>query len=164
MMFKLSQTALFFIAIGALSTWATAQNVYRCGDSYSQSPCAGGVAITVDDARDAAQKNQADEAARRDAKLAQTLEKDRLAQEKVALTQRGAAGDNTKNTQGSKKTKLISEAASAPQAPEIVHKITPKRPKSAAKKPVWFEAQVPGSAQTASVKTKKKKKKKAQTS
>lgn len=64
---------------------ATAQTIYRCGNSYSQTPCAGGNALALDDKRDKAQeqarKAQADAATRRDLKTAATLEKSRLKEE-----------------------------------------------------------------------------------
>jgi hypothetical protein len=68
----------------ALAGWvlpAAAQPIYRCGDSYSQQPCPGGKVVEVDDARSASQKAQTDQAVRRDAKAAETLEKARLKDE-----------------------------------------------------------------------------------
>jgi hypothetical protein len=64
---------------------ATAQNVYRCGNSYSQQPCADGKLIAASDSRSAVQKSQTDEAVKRDAKAANEMEKARLkAEEKPA--------------------------------------------------------------------------------
>jgi hypothetical protein len=60
---------------------AAAQNVYRCGDSYSQKPCPGGALVPTDDARSAAQKAQTREAAQRDGKTADAMEKARLKEE-----------------------------------------------------------------------------------
>jgi len=60
---------------------AAAQPIYRCGDSYSQQPCPGGKVVEVDDSRSASQKAQTDQAVRRDAKAAETLEKARLKDE-----------------------------------------------------------------------------------
>ena len=60
---------------------AAAQNVYRCGDSYSQQPCPSGKAVAVDDARTASQRAQTTEAVRRDAKTASDMEKARLKEE-----------------------------------------------------------------------------------
>ena len=59
------------------------QQVWRCGSSYSARPCDGGAALAIDERKpdhDAAAAAKA--AARRDAKLADALEKDRLAREK----------------------------------------------------------------------------------
>ena len=69
---------LLFFALLAFAPPAQAQTVYRCGDSYSNSPCAGATVVATEDARSAAQRAQADAATRRDVKLAQGLEKDRL--------------------------------------------------------------------------------------
>lgn len=63
---------------------AFAQTVYRCGSSYSQVPCPAGTAIVVDDARSGEQKTQTESAAKRDAKLADDMEKARLKQEAQA--------------------------------------------------------------------------------
>lgn len=73
--------AIFLIASGAVFTSSQAQNIYRCGDSYSQSPCPGGVAIDAGDSRTKGQKAQADAATQRDRQTANTLEKERLKQE-----------------------------------------------------------------------------------
>jgi len=63
---------------------AIAQKVYKCGSSYSQVPCPAGTVIEVDDARSAGQKKQTDDAARRDARLADDMEKARLKQDALA--------------------------------------------------------------------------------
>ncbi|CAN5443020.1 hypothetical protein BH11PSE7_BH11PSE7_13450 [soil metagenome] len=60
---------------------AGAQTVYRCGSSYSQSPCPAGVAVAVDDPRSAQQKQETEAAARHDSKTADGMEKSRLKQE-----------------------------------------------------------------------------------
>ena len=78
-----------FAAVAALSMLlaspcAFAQKVYRCGSNYSQTPCPAGTAIEVDDARSADQKKQTDAAAKRDARLADDMEKARLKQEAQA--------------------------------------------------------------------------------
>jgi hypothetical protein len=64
-----------------------AQAVYRCGDSYSQEPCAGGQQVPQAPGTSAADRAQAGANARRDASLAAALEKDRLRQEGQAGTQ-----------------------------------------------------------------------------
>jgi len=73
--------ATIFIAITSIFTLATAQNVYRCGSSYSQQPCPGGTAVPVDDMRSGAQQAQAVDAAARDARLGRRLERERLDEE-----------------------------------------------------------------------------------
>ncbi len=73
--------AMFLIAAHAHPVRAYAQNVYKCGETYSQQPCAGGKAVAVDDARSELQKSQSGAAARRDAKTADAMEKARVKQE-----------------------------------------------------------------------------------
>lgn len=55
--------------------------VYRCGNSYSQSPCANGRALDVDDTRSAQQHAQAVRVAAEERRLADRMERDRLAAE-----------------------------------------------------------------------------------
>ncbi|MEO7940584.1 MAG: hypothetical protein ABIR55_18315, partial [Burkholderiaceae bacterium] len=40
----------------------SAQAIYRCGNTYSQTPCAGGSVVAADDSRSAQQKAQTDAA------------------------------------------------------------------------------------------------------
>ena len=71
------------ILILAAAAWgaAPAQTIYRCGDSYSQQPCPGGAVVAADDARSASQGAQTREAAQRDAKRADAMEKARMKDE-----------------------------------------------------------------------------------
>jgi hypothetical protein len=69
------------LAAAATAGVADAQPVYRCGDSYSQQPCPGGKLVETDDPRSASQRAQTTEAARRDGKLADRMEKARLKEE-----------------------------------------------------------------------------------
>lgn len=71
-------SAIVFTALIACATQAFAQ-VYRCGDTYSQQPCAGGKVIAPEDARSASQRTSADELTRREAQAADAMEKARLA-------------------------------------------------------------------------------------
>ena len=73
--------AIIFIAASAVTTGATAQNTYKCGNVYSQTPCAGGVTLDVNDARSPEQRAQATSTAQSTAKTADSLEKTRLKQE-----------------------------------------------------------------------------------
>lgn len=88
-------TPLFFttilIAACTLSTGATAQKVYRCGSSYSQTPCPDAVTIEVEDTRSKAQKSESDARVRHEAKAADAMEKKRLQDEAQSLV-----GDNAK--------------------------------------------------------------------
>jgi hypothetical protein len=78
--------ALIFVASCAMSMRASGQNVvYRCGSSYSQTPCAGGVVVEANDARSQADKAAADKATARDMKQANAMEKTRIREEKAGL-------------------------------------------------------------------------------
>lgn len=73
--------AALLLALSALWLPAQAQNVYRCGGSYSNTPCPGATVVPTDDPRSAAQRAQTDAATRRDARSAKVLESERLMQE-----------------------------------------------------------------------------------
>ncbi len=77
--------ALLFIALFALPTVASAQQIYKCGSSYSQIPCPGGTLIDTQDARTQEQKKQTDAATAHAAKAATALEKSRIKQERADL-------------------------------------------------------------------------------
>lgn len=70
---------------------ASAQQVYRCGNSYSQAPCAGGVAINADDPRTEAQRAAAKEGLERDKALGKEMESTRRKDEAQALARDKAA-------------------------------------------------------------------------
>ena len=132
---KISTAALLCIAAAGGACPAAAQNIYRCGDSYSQQPCAGGKLVAASDSRTAGQKSQTDEATRRDAKAAETMEKARMKEE----------------------AKPAPVGLPLPKAPEAE---APRKPASGAKpkKPAHFTAIAPGNTDDAAAKKKKKKK------
>jgi hypothetical protein len=86
--------AALFMALAASALPTAAQTVYRCGDSYSQTPCHGGQVIDVEDSRSAIQRSQTLAATQRDTRLANAMEKMRLDEEAKAeaarLTQQRA--------------------------------------------------------------------------
>jgi hypothetical protein len=77
------QTVIVIAACAALQG-ASAQTVWRCGNAYSQQPCAGGAPVAASDARTPADRARAADVARNDWALADRLQKERLAQEKSA--------------------------------------------------------------------------------
>jgi hypothetical protein len=139
---KLGLSTLIFTVGGALSSGLQAQTIYKCGNTYSQVACPDAKPIQVDDKREPEQKQQTDAATQRDAKLAKSLEMERLAQEKS--TQRATKP----------KRKASSTAKSKKDATEDkpLTKITPKRPHSKTAKPDGFVAQVPASGPKSVVK------------
>ena len=115
----------------ATAAWAmpataqTTQNIYRCGDSYSQQPCAGGKLVAASDSRSAAQKSQTDEATKRNAKAADAMEKARVKEEAKPAPvgmppskAQEAPAESKKPAAGAKKTKK----------PEYFTATSPKKP------------------------------------
>lgn len=82
---KITAYVIFSIAPCFLSTGATAENIYKCKDSYSQTPCPGGARMDVTDPRTSAQKMATDQATLQDARTADRMEKTRIQQEKTDL-------------------------------------------------------------------------------
>jgi hypothetical protein len=70
------------LAVGGAA--ASAQTVYRCGNSYGSKPCTGGTALDVSDPHTAADAARASKVSAEEWKRAEAMEKSRLAQEKNA--------------------------------------------------------------------------------
>lgn len=119
--------------------------VYKCANRYSQTPCPDGQQLRVDDSRTAAQKQGADAATAQQAKLGQSLEKERQAQQ--AQQARALAKQNAGQA-----TKPAIAKTEPPKPPATI--IAPKRPQTKPNKPDQFVADVPG---TRPDKTSKKK-------
>lgn len=117
--------AVICLAAGGWIAPVAAQTVYRCGNSYSQQPCAGGSPVETQDARSAGQRAQTTEAAQRDAKAASAMEKQRLkdearpAQAIIPPTQEAelATGQDGKAAQPAKAKKPAHFTAVAPRKP-----------------------------------------------
>ncbi len=82
----------------AACTGAAAQQVYRCGNSYSQTPCAGAVPVQTDDPRTAEQRAAAQQSQSAAKALARDMEATRrkdaaqaMAADKLALARAVAA-------------------------------------------------------------------------
>jgi len=96
----LSVAALtLLVASCLLACWAGpagAQAVYRCGNLYSQQPCADALPLDAADSRTAAQSAQTQAAASRAASSAQRMEKERLAQAAQAVANSRASAQRAK--------------------------------------------------------------------
>ncbi|MGE4240912.1 hypothetical protein [Ramlibacter sp.] len=123
---------------------AGAQTVWRCGNAYSQQPCADGTPLEAADARTREQAQQASDAAKRDAKVADTMAADRAKED----SRHSREGGNPGLPQGRK------EALGPRLRGDDGVRIKPTAKKKA-KKPEHFTATVPG---TVKPKTKKNKK------
>jgi hypothetical protein len=75
-------TLILAAALALASPGAGAQTVWRCGNSYSQQPCAGGTPVDVSEP--ATSRFVATPVASTDAKLAAQMERARLEQERNA--------------------------------------------------------------------------------
>jgi len=91
------------LALAAIVPAAQAQErVYRCGASYSQEPCPGGIAVAVDDARSESQRAQALKVAQLDARLAAALARERLQAERLAARQGPIVLSDSRRTPGAR--------------------------------------------------------------
>jgi hypothetical protein len=115
----------FTLALAACA--AGAQQVWRCGNSYSQQPCPGGSPLDVTDPHRPADAARVERATKSDWQRAQALEKARLDQEKKAPRAQVMGGPQA--------------PASAPQAAKKQDKKDGK--KAGPKEPAHFTAVAP---------------------
>jgi hypothetical protein len=81
---RITPIAAAAIASGLLGLPAAAgAATWRCGNTYSDQPCEGGKALALDDARDAAQKRDADRTTREAQAAGERMERERLRLEKA---------------------------------------------------------------------------------
>lgn len=80
------KTTPLILAIAAMSlcTGLSAQTVYRCGSSYSQTPCPGGGTVDATDSRSAEQRKAHEASVKHEKRAGDTLEKTRLKEEAAA--------------------------------------------------------------------------------
>lgn len=78
--------SLFLASSSALSlcTGLQAQTVYRCGSSYSQTPCPGGSAVDATDSRTPEQRKAHEASVKQEKRAGDTMEKTRLKDEAAA--------------------------------------------------------------------------------
>jgi hypothetical protein len=81
----LTRHYLTSLACITVCTVSSAQAVYRCGNSYSQTPCAQGVIVQTDDTRSEAQRSAAQQVVADEKKLANALETTRKKDEALAF-------------------------------------------------------------------------------
>lgn len=124
----------FSLLLCAAAPEAWAQKVYRCGSTYSQTPCEGAVALDVDDSRTALQKRDTDQAAKRDAKIAKSMESERAKEEKQVATQDAAARKEAQARQLAEK-----RALAAQEKPAAHHT---QKTKKGGKEPEYFVAAI----------------------
>ncbi len=119
--------ALLPLTLSAAAMAASAQVTYRCGNSYSQSPCPGAIEVDTRDTRTSAQKAQTDMATQRDTRTANALEKARLLQESKDKAANAAPNHVAAASAARGKSKLA-KAKKTDGSAELVVK-SPPRPK-----------------------------------
>ena len=123
---------LLLVSLAALSSSGFAagpnERAYRCGNTYSQTPCPGGKAVETSDARSKDQKAQADAANKRTQRMADSMEKSR---EKREAEQRKAA------------LKEIDKSAAKTVAKDPKSNASEAKPKKKTKQPDNFTAKTP---------------------
>ena len=116
----------------ATATSASAQTTYKCGSTYSQNPCEGGVALDTNDKRTADQKKQAINATQKEKQVADNLEQARLHEEKRAaaeLKKSNSAKKQASPAQGKTTFRPIKNKKMKAESGEPAEKST-KKPKS----------------------------------
>lgn len=83
--FKPLVPTILALLVAMAADTAAAQAVYRCGNSYSQTPCANGTLVPTEDPRSQAQRQQAKEALAQDRQLAKEMETSRQKEEALAF-------------------------------------------------------------------------------
>jgi hypothetical protein len=80
------KTLSLIVAIAAISlcTGLSAQTVYRCGNSYSQTPCPGGGTVDATDSRTPEQRKAHEASVKHEKRAGNTLEQTRLKEEAAA--------------------------------------------------------------------------------
>lgn len=74
-----ARRSVITLLLVAAPAWG--QAIYRCGDSYGETPCERGRLVEAGDPRSEAQKAQTERAAHRDARLAEGMQRERLRRE-----------------------------------------------------------------------------------
>ncbi|HEY0857696.1 MAG TPA: hypothetical protein VGE16_11595 [Albitalea sp.] len=82
------------LALALVATLSAAAPIYRCGQSYSQTPCPGGRVVEATDPRSAAQRAEARRVMAQERKLAAQMERDRREREGSAPTAQAAGFDS----------------------------------------------------------------------
>jgi hypothetical protein len=115
--------ALTLCALAAAPS--VAQTIYRCGDTYSQQPCTGARTIEPDAYQpSAAERARAAAATRRDAALADAMEKERLRQEAQPAAYvppakpRAAAEPRKPDKADTRKLEVVSAGGPGTQSPK----------------------------------------------
>jgi hypothetical protein len=118
--------ALLLIATWAGFTWAAGPIVYKCGSSYSQIPCDGAVPLKIDDSRSKTQKSQSDAEVAQQRHKADAMEKSRLQDEALSLSNNQPSSKLRPKTKGEDTKTTPSKAPKATDSSKNSKKKTPE--------------------------------------
>jgi hypothetical protein len=82
------------LALGLFAMFAQAAPIYRCGQTYSQTPCPGGRVVDATDPRSAAQRAEARRVLARERQLAAQMERDRRDREAASAPAQATGFDS----------------------------------------------------------------------
>lgn len=141
---QLPTFATILIAACLISTGARGQEVYRCGNTYSQRPCPDAMVVDVQDARSKTQKTESDASIRHEAAAGNAMEKARLKAEaqQRADNAKAASAQNKKTAskpKGAASDPAPGDASASSSQPNKGH--AKKKPKK--KEPEFFTAKAP---------------------
>lgn len=141
--------ALSVLTVLLLPPAAQAQTVYRCGSTYSQTPCPGAQVVEAHDARSASDKAQADATTREQAAKARALEQERQQREARAAREARTTSPASPPARAQARAEPKASAASAPsRSHEVTQRLEPAgRGKSRKGEPEYFTAQGAAPAQ-----------------
>ena len=140
----IASIAMIFIATNAIFARAGAEEVYRCGNTYSQKPCPDAVRVDVEDSRTPAQKAEADAKTQRETAQVQAIDKARQKEE----AQQRAANAKLAAAEARKAAAKPHTKASAPKTDGTVASAGKGKKKSAKtrKEPDLFVATAAGTS------------------
>lgn len=124
------KTLALAVILSIAATVASAQQVWRCGNSYSQQPCPGGTPLDVTDPHRPADAARVARATKSDQQRADALEKARLEQERKAPRAQvmGAPQAAATPPQSTKKAdKKQDKKKPAPKEPAHFTAVAPKK-------------------------------------
>ena len=122
-----SRQLIFSIVLCVVSSFAAGQTTYKCGNSYSETPCVDGKAVAAGDKRTDEQKREAETSTARAKEMAGELERDRLKREKQEALALKKAGSPAA-------TQKVNRTPLKIQKPKLIKPPKPDKPTKVAKK------------------------------
>lgn len=125
---------LMLLACAGVPAQSSEAPVYRCGSTYSSTPCPGGKPVDATDPRSAAQQNEGRAAQQRDARMADQLAAERRARDKAAAGQQAAGiGPLAAKPAAPAASKAKKKTNKQPKQPKHMGKTAPPKTEKPAK-------------------------------